>query len=110
MTAQENYQPTKKAKAFLDKVENGRYNREIVMGLKRFINNKVPEEMQGFYSQEELQELIDLKDTNQDVEARMPVKITNHYFQIAKNSKAIRTLVKASPKETFDLEGAPDPR
>jgi len=109
MTAQENYQPTKKAKAFLDKVENGRYNREIVMGLKRFINNKVPEEMQGFYSQEELQELMDLKDTNQDVEARMPVKITNHYYQIAKNSKAIRTLVKASPKETFDLEGAPDP-
>ena len=109
MIAQENYQPTKKAKAFLDKVENGRYNREIVMGLKRFINNKVPEEMQGFYSQEELQELMDLKDTNQDVEARMPVKITNHYYQIAKNSKAIRTLVKASPKETFDLEGAPDP-
>ena len=109
MTDQENYQPTKKAKAFLDKVENGKYNRGIVMGLKRFINNKVPEEMQGFYSQEELQVLMDLKDTNQDVEARMPVKITNHYYQIAKNSKAIRTLVKASPKETFDLEGAPDP-
>ncbi len=109
MAAQENYQPTKKAMAFLDKVENGKYNREIVMGLKRFINNKVPEEMQGFYSQEELQELINLKDTNQDVEARMPVKITNHYFQIAKNSKPIRTLVKASPKETFDLDGAPDP-
>jgi len=109
MAAQENYQPTKKAQAFLDKVENGKYNREIVMGLKRFISNKVPEEMQGFYSQEELQELIDLKDTNQDVEARMPVKITNHYYQIAKNSKAVRTLVKASPKETFDLDGAPDP-
>ncbi len=109
MAAQENYQPTKKAKAFLDKVENGKYNREIVMGLKRFISNKVPEEMQGFYSQEELQELINLKDTNQDVEARMPVKITNHYFQIAKNSEAIRTLVKASPKETFNLDGASDP-
>ncbi len=109
MTAQENYQPTKKAMTFLDKVENGKYNREIVMGLKRFMNNKVPVEMQGFYSQEELQELMRLKDTNHDVEARMPVKITNHYFQIAKNSEAIRTLVKASPKETFDLEGAPDP-
>ncbi len=65
--------------------------------------------MQGFYSEEELQELIDLKNTSHDVEARMPVKITNHYYQIAKNSKPIQTLVKASPKETFDLEGAPDP-
>ena len=109
MPDQEKYQPTKKAQAFLDKVENGKYSREIVMGLNRFISNKVPEEMQGFYSQEELQELIELRDTNQDVEARMPVKITNHYFQIAKNSKAVQTLVKASPKETFDLDGAPDP-
>ncbi len=109
MTAQEKYQPTEKAQAFLNKVENGKYNREIVMGLKKFIDNKVPEEMQDFYSKEELQELIDLKNTEQDVEARMPVKITNHYFQIAKSSKALQTLIKASPKETFDLEGAPDP-
>ena len=109
MITQEKYQPTKKAQAFLDKVENGKYNRGIIMGLKKFIENKIPKEMQGFYSQEELQELITLKNTAKDVEARMPVKITNHYFQIAKNSKAIQTLVKASPKETFDLEGAPDP-
>ena len=109
MTAQEKYKPSKKAQVFLDKVEKGKYNREIVMGLNRFITNKVPEEMQGFYSKEELQELIDLRETKHDVEARMPVKITNHYFQIAKNSKAVQTLVKASPKETFDLEGAPDP-
>ncbi len=109
MTPQEKYLPTEKAQAFLNKVENGKYSREIVMGLKRFISNKVPEEMQGFYSQEELQELIELKNTKQDVEARMPVKITNHYFQIAKNSKAVQTLIKASPKETFDLDGAPDP-
>ncbi|MFK5891228.1 MAG: hypothetical protein QM486_10925 [Flavobacteriaceae bacterium] len=109
MTTQEKYQPTKKAQDFLDKVENAKYNREIVMGLKRFISGKVPEEMQGFYSQEEIQALIDLKDTKQDVEARMPVKITKHYFKIAKNSKPIQTLIKASPKETFDLDGAPDP-
>lgn len=109
MAAQENYKPSEKAQAFLDKVENGKYAREIVMGLNRFISNKVPEEMQGFYTQEELQELIDLRETKHDVEARMPVKITNHYFQIAKNSKAVQTLVKASPKETFDLDGAPDP-
>lgn len=109
MAALDKYQPTKKAQTFLDKVENAKYNREIVMGLRRFIDNKVPEEMQGFYSTEELQVLTNLKDTAQDVEARMPVKITNHYYQIAKNSKAIQTLVKASPKETYDLEGAPDP-
>jgi len=109
MSAQEIYQPTPKAQAFLDKVKNASYNREIVMGLKRFIDNKVPKEMQGFYSAEELQELIDLKNTSHDVEARMPVKITRHYYQIAKNSKAIQNLVKASPKETFDLEGAADP-
>ena len=80
MPALEKYQPTKKSQTFLDKVENAKYNREIVMGLRRFIDNKVPEEMQGFYSTEELQELIDLKDTAHDVEARMPVKITNHYY------------------------------
>jgi lysine 2,3-aminomutase len=109
MTNKEKYQPTAKAQAFLDKVEKGKYNRGIVRGLQKYIDGKVPEEMQGFYSKEELQELIDLKDTAKDVESRMPVKITDHYYQIAKNSKAIQTLVKASPKETFDLEGAPDP-
>ena len=109
MLTQEIYQPTEKAQAFLDKVQNASYNREIIMGLKRFIDNKVPEEMQGFYTDDELQELINLKNTANDVEARMPVKITKHYYQIAKNSKALQTLIKASPKETFDLEGAPDP-
>ena len=109
MTNKEKYQPTAKAQAFLDKVEKGKYNRGIVRGLQKFIDGKVPEEMQGFYSKEELQELIDLKDTAKDVESRMPVKITDHYYQIAKNSKAVQVLVKASPKETFDLEGAPDP-
>jgi L-lysine 2,3-aminomutase len=39
----------------------------------------------------------------------MPVKITRHYFEQARNSKAIQTLVKASPKETYDLDGAEDP-
>ena len=44
-----------------------------------------------------------------DVEARMPVKMTRHYFELAKNSAALQVLVKASPKETYDLDGAPDP-
>ena len=109
MTNKEKYQPTAKAQAFLDKVDKGKYDRGIVRGLQKYIDGNIPEEMQGFYSKEELQELIDLKNTAKDVESRMPVKITEHYFQIAKNSEAVQTLVKASPKETFDLDGAPDP-
>ena len=103
------YTPTERGQAFLDKVENGKYDRQIITGLKKFIENTVPEEMQGFYSEDELKTLVALKDTEKDVEARMPVKITGHYFNIAKNSQAIQTLVKGSPKETFDMEGAPDP-
>ena len=65
--------------------------------------------MRSFYSTAELKALSDLKGTSKDVEARMPVKITRHYFELAKKSAAIQTLVKASPKETYDLDGAPDP-
>ena len=103
------YEPTEKAKKFLEKVENPRYDRGMIRGLSKFIGNKIPEEMQGFYSEKELEELAALKGTPNDVEARMPVKITNHYFQLAKHSKPIQKLVKASPAETYHLEGAPDP-
>ena len=47
MTNKEKYQPTAKAQAFLDKVEKGKYNRGIVRGLQKYIDGKVPEEMQG---------------------------------------------------------------
>jgi L-lysine 2,3-aminomutase len=109
MSKKEKYQPTAKAAAFLAVVENGKYKREIVTGLAKFIKKEVPEEMQGFYTPGELDELIALKDTPRDIEVRMPVKITRHYFELAKNSPSLQTLVKASPKETFDLVGAPDP-
>jgi L-lysine 2,3-aminomutase len=109
MSSKEKYQPTEKAAAFLATVENGKYKREIVTGLAKFINKAVPEEMQGFYSREELDDLIALKDTERDIESRMPVKITRHYFELAKNSPSLQTLCKASPKETFDLVGASDP-
>ncbi len=103
------YQPSAKAQAFLDSVSNGKYNREIIAGLKKFIDGNAPEDMQTFYTVGELQALAELKGTVQDVEARMPVKITRHYFELAKKSLPIQTLVKASPKETYDLDGAPDP-
>tara|TARA_R110000782_G_scaffold25335_1_gene65878 strand:- start:1278 stop:2714 length:1437 start_codon:yes stop_codon:yes gene_type:complete len=109
MANQEKYQASEKAQAFLASVQKGKYKREIITGLGKFLANKVPEEMQGFYSKSELQTLVDLRGTKQDVESRMPVKITRHYFELAKTSAAIQTLVKASPKETYDLEGAPDP-
>lgn len=103
------YQPSAKEKAFLDSVENGKYDRQIITGLKKFVEKNVPEDMRSFYSQDELQALLDLGGTDRDVEARMPVKVTRHYFEQAKNSTALQNLVKASPKETFDLDGASDP-
>ena len=109
MTAKEKYQPSPKAQAFLDSVENGKYKRQIITGIKKFLQGKVAGDIESFYSKSELQALAALKGTPQDVEARMPVKITQHYYELAKNSRPLQTLVKASPKETGDLEGAADP-
>jgi L-lysine 2,3-aminomutase len=109
MIKTEKYQPSEKEQAFLDTVVNGKYDRQIIKGIKKFISGKAPEDMQSFYSPEELKEITDLTGTEKDLEARMPIKITRHYFDIAKNSKPIQVLVKASPKETYDLDGASDP-
>lgn len=109
MTDDIEFQPSEKAAAFLATVENGKYKREIITGLGKFLSGKVPVDMAGFYSRQQLDELVALSGTERDVESRMPVKITRHYFELAKNSLPIQTLVKASPKETYDLDGAPDP-
>lgn len=109
MTAKDKYQPTPKAQAFLDSVENGKYKRQIITGIKKFLQGKVAGDIESFYSTSELAALAALKDTPLDVEARMPVKITQHYYELAKNSLPLQTLVKASPKETGDLEGSADP-
>lgn len=107
--SKDKYQHTPKAQAFLETVENGKYKREIITGLTKFAEGKAPEDMQALYTPEQLKNLIELRGTDRDVEARMPVKITRHYFELAKNSESLQTLVKASPKETGDLDGAPDP-
>jgi L-lysine 2,3-aminomutase len=65
--------------------------------------------MKNFYSKSELDALSELDGKERDVQARMPVKITRHYFEQAKNSLPLQTLIKASPNETLDLEGAEDP-
>lgn len=109
MAIAEKYELSSREQAFLAEVSNGKYDREIITGLKKFFDGSVPQDMQGFYSQEELEAIKELEGTPRDLQARMPVKITRHYFEQAKNSKAIQTLVKASPKETYDLDGASDP-
>ena len=109
MTDKLTYTPTKREKEFLDSVESPKYQRDIANGLNPFFSDKAPEEMQGFYTTSEIDALRVLKDTDRDVEHRMPVKMTNHYFNIAKNSKAVQKIVKASPEETEDLCGSEDP-
>jgi L-lysine 2,3-aminomutase len=103
------YEPSFKAEAFLASVTNAKYDRQIVTGLQKFFDGKAPEYMRNLYSAGELSRLRDLRGTPKDVESRMPVKVTRHYFLQAKKSPAMQTLIKANPAETLDLEGAPDP-
>lgn len=100
---------TNKEQAFLDSVEDSRYEREIINGLAPFLGDKVPEDMRGLYTSSELVQLGGLKGGDRDVEKRMPVKITRHFFELAKKSPSIQRLVKASPDETVDLAGSEDP-
>ncbi len=101
--------PNERELSFLGEVVNGKYDRQIITGLKKFTEGNVPQDMQGFYSPDELKAITDLDGTDRDVQARMPIKITRHYFEQAMSSTAMQTLVKASPKETYDLDGAEDP-
>lgn len=100
---------TERAKRFLDSVEDPGYKRDIINGLTPFFEEKAPPDMLNFYTSGEVTRLRVLKGTERDVEKRMPVKITRHYFEIAKRSPAIQRLVKASPDETQDLAGSEDP-
>jgi L-lysine 2,3-aminomutase len=101
--------PTAREQTFLDGVENLRYDRQTVNGLSPFQDENAPADILGFYSKEELKELSALKGTLRDVEQRMPVKMTRHYFELAQGSTAIQRLVKASADETENLEGSEDP-
>lgn len=109
MARSEKYIPTAREQAFLDTVENPKYDRQIISGLSPFFEDRAPEEMGGFYSKEEIADLLRLRGTDRDVEARMPVKITRHYFEMARTSKPLQKLVKASPDETLNLAGSEDP-
>jgi L-lysine 2,3-aminomutase len=109
MITREKHVPTDREQAYLDSVENPRYNREGINGLKPFLDKRAPADVQSFYSASELEALRELKGTERDVETRMPVKMTRHYFELAKRSLPIQRLVKASPDETANMEGADDP-
>ena len=109
MTQPQPYIPTAREQKFLESVEEGRYEREIISGLAPFFNEKAPADMLNFYSKDEVTRLQALKGTERDVESRMPVKITRHYYELARTSAAIQRIVKADPAETLDLAGSEDP-
>ena len=100
---------SEKAQNFVNSISKGKYDRKITAGVTKFVNEQVDEDMKTFYSKNELEALIKLKGTERDIESRMPVKMTRHYFEQAQNSKAMQQLIKASPAETFDLAGSQDP-
>ena len=103
------YEPSQRERRVLDHVENPRYDRQILNGLDPFVKGTAPEDMRRFYSEAELDGLLQIRGTARDIEQRMPVKMTRHYFELARNSPALQKLVKATPDETLNLEGAEDP-
>lgn len=109
MIKKQEYTQTDREREFLAGVEDPKYKREIINGLAPFFNEKAPEDMMGFYSDDEVVQLRVLKGTERDVEQRMPVKITRHYYDLARTSPAIQRIVKADPSETKDLAGSEDP-
>ena len=62
--------PTERESAFLDTVEDIRHEREIINGLAPFFNEKAPEDMLSFYTEDEVVKLRVLKDTERDIESR----------------------------------------
>lgn len=109
MTTRAKHVPTDREQAFLNTVENPKYDRQIINGLEPFFEDRAPEDMKGFYSADEIAALLACRGTERDVEARMPVKITRHYFDLAKESEPLQRLIKATPDETLDLAGSEDP-
>jgi lysine 2,3-aminomutase len=103
------YVSAQKEQDFLDTIENPKYERDIINGLKPFFQDKAPEDIKNFYSPDELSVLLKLSGTERDVESRMPVKMTRHFFELARNSKPLQKIIKANPNETLNLAGSEDP-
>ena len=86
------YVPSTKEKAFLQSVTSPKYNRQLINGLHPFFSESAPEDVRSFYSESEIVQLQALRGTDRDVEKRMPVKLTRHYFELAKHSKPLQRL------------------
>jgi hypothetical protein len=67
------YVRAEREQTFLETVEDTQYQREIINGLAPFFDKKAPEYMLHFYNDDEVVQLRVLKDTERDVEHRMPV-------------------------------------
>lgn len=109
MSESQEYVPTQREQAFLATVEEVRHERNIINGLAPFFDERAPEDMLAFYSTNEIVQLRGLRSSERDVEKRMPVKVTRHYYELARHSPPLQRLVKASPEETLDLAGSEDP-
>ena len=48
MSIAESYSPSEKLQTFVGNVAKGSYDRKITVGIKKFVDNKVDEDMQGF--------------------------------------------------------------
>jgi len=103
------YVQSEREQAFLDSVEDPKYKREIINGLSPFYKGKAPDDLQTFYTEDEIVSLRVLSGTERDVEQRMPVKVTRHYAELARKSPRLSRIVKGNPKETNDLAGSEDP-
>ena len=103
------YVPTEREKAFQSTIENPKYERDNIIGLKPFFEGKAPDAIKGLYSKDELSALLELRGTERDVENRMPVKMTRHFYEMAQDSIPLQNLVKANPDETLNLAGSEDP-
>ena len=68
MSIAETFTPSEKLQAFIGNVAKGSYDRQITAGIKKFVQNKVDDDMQGFYSADELNEVDDLNGTGRAVE------------------------------------------
>ena len=109
MAVKGKYVPAEREQAFLDTIESPKYDRGIINGLRPFFQDKAPDDIKSFYSPDELTILSDLHGTERDVEARMPVKMTRHFFEMAQGSRPLQKIIKASPDETLNLMGSEDP-
>ena len=103
------YLPSEREQAFLKTIKNPKYDRQIINGLKPFFQDKAPDDIKGFYTPAELKALSSLNGTDRDVESRMPVKMTRHFFDMAQTSEPLKHIIKANPDETLNLAGSEDP-